>query len=144
MSLMIKVAELPAELPQVFKIRYKVFQIEQGVDPSLEFDDKEDQSEHLLAYLGGKAIGTARIRLLDAQTAKVERVAVLPEARGLGIGKKLMEAALERLQGTPVSEVQVHAQVQVRDFYQKLGFEVQGDVFEEAEILHVKMRKRLQ
>jgi Predicted acyltransferase len=142
-SLFIKVVEYPAELSQAHQIRYQVFQIEQGVDPSLEFDDKEEESQHLLAYLDSKPVGTARMRFLDGHTAKVERVAVLPEARGLGIGKKIMEKTLEILVAQHITEVQIHAQELVRDFYLKMGFEPEGAVFEEAGILHVKMRKLL-
>jgi predicted GNAT family N-acyltransferase len=141
--LVIKIADSASELPQVYRIRYLVFQIEQGVDPALEFDDKEADSQHILAYWQGNPVGTARIRMLNPQTGKVERVAVLPEARGLGIGKKLMEKAIEFLKTVNAAEVQINAQEQVRDFYQKLGFEPEGAVFEEAGIPHVKMRKLL-
>lgn len=142
-ELRIRLAERPAEFPVVYKIRYRVFQVEQGIDPSLEFDDQEDASEHVLAYLDGKPVGTARFRLLDAQTAKVERMAVLSEARGLGIGRKLMEKVLELLAVAQVSVVLLHAQVPVKGFYEKMGFMPEGEEFEEAGISHVKMRKLL-
>ena len=35
--------------------------------------------------------------------------------------------------------IYLHAQIQVVDFYQKLGFEKEGALFEEAGILHFKM-----
>ncbi|MGA7936715.1 MAG: GNAT family N-acetyltransferase [Kovacikia sp.] len=130
-------------MAEVYKIRYRVFQIEQGVAPELEFDDQEEESQHLLAYWQGAPVGTARIRMLEPTTAKVERVAVLEEARGLGIGKKIMEKAIELLETANVSMVQINAQELVKNFYQKLGFEPEGAVFEEAGIPHVKMRKRL-
>ncbi|UBF25694.1 GNAT family N-acetyltransferase [Kovacikia minuta CCNUW1] len=142
-ELVIKLAELPSDLPQIYRIRYLVFQIEQGVDPSLEFDGKDESSQHLLAYWQENAVGTTRIRMLAPKTAKIERVAVLPEVRGLGIGKQMMVKAIEILKSAQVSEVQMNAQEQVRDFYQKLGFEPEGAVFEEAGIPHVKMRKLL-
>jgi predicted GNAT family N-acyltransferase len=140
----IKIANLLTDSPQIFKIRYQVFQIEQGVDPSLEFDDQEEQATHLLAYLNQKAVGTARLRMLDPYTAKIERVAVLSEARGLGIGRRIMETALEVLKSANVAEVQIHAQEQVRNFYLSLGFVPEGAGFEEAGIPHVKMKRRLQ
>lgn len=40
-------------------------------------------------------MGTARIRDLDNQTAKIGRLAILSIARGQGIGKKIMEKAIE-------------------------------------------------
>jgi predicted GNAT family N-acyltransferase len=142
-QLIVRVAELPAELPQIHQIRYLVFQIEQGVDPVLEFDGKDNEAEHILAYLNGQPVGTARIRWLNAKQAKLERVAVLPEVRGLGIGKRIVEKALKLLETAKVAEVYIHAQEQVRDFYQRLGFEAEGEIFEEAGIPHIKMGKQL-
>jgi predicted GNAT family N-acyltransferase len=142
-GIIIKLVTLPADLPQIYKIRYWVFQIEQGVDPSLEFDGKDEDAEHILASLHGKSVGTARIRFLNSLTAKVERVAVLPEVRGLGIGRKIMEYIFERLTEKQIQEVQINAQEQVRAFYLQLGFEPEGEIFEEADIPHVKMKKLL-
>lgn len=89
-NLVIKIAELPEEFTAIKAIRKSVFQEEQGVDPALEFDGKDEMSDHLIAYLNVEAVGTARIRYLDDKTAKVERLAVLSTARGKGIGKKIM------------------------------------------------------
>lgn len=139
----IRVADLPTDLPHIHQIRYVVFQIEQGVAPELEFDDQDEEAQHLLAYLEGQPVGTARLRSLDAQTAKIERVAVLRSVRGLGIGKQLMEQALAVLAAANVAEAQIHAQTAVEVFYQRLGFEPEGAPFEEAGIPHITMRKRL-
>lgn len=142
-GVMIRVATLPADLPQIYRVRYQVFQIEQGVDPSLEFDGRDENALHILASIHGKPVGTARIRFLNAHLAKVERVAVLPEVRGLGIGRKIMEEILTLLTEKQIEEVQIHAQEQVRAFYTRLGFEPEGEIFEEADIPHVKMKKLL-
>ncbi|MBD6619291.1 GNAT family N-acetyltransferase [Komarekiella sp. 'clone 1'] len=142
-NLVIKVAELPDEFPAVAAIRQSVFQEEQGVNPALEFDGKDEISEHLIAYLNKEAVGTARIRYLDEQTVKIERLAVLSTARGQGLGKKIMEKALEIIASKKISEVVIHAQYYVKGLYQKLDFVEEGEMFEEADILHVTMRKRL-
>jgi len=142
-NLVIQRATLPQDLPKIHKIRYLVFQIEQGVDPTLEFDGHDEQSEHLLVYLDQKAIGTARIRFLTEQTVKLERFAILPEARGLGIGRKLMDYILEWLPQQQITTVWMNAQVPVKEFYEKFGFEPEGNVFEEAGIPHIRMKKLL-
>ena len=94
-SLRIKTVEYRNEIAAIKHIRTKVFQSEQGVSAELEFDGLDDEAVHLLAYLDDQAVGTARIRNIDAVTAKIERLAVLPEARKQGIGKKLMDAEAE-------------------------------------------------
>lgn len=142
-NLVIKVANFSLDFPTIQQIRYLVFQVEQGVAAELEFDGNDEAAAHLLAYLDKQPVGTARIRLLDSQTAKVERVAVLKAARGAGIGKRIMIEALAVLSKANVSAVQIHAQESVQDFYQRLGFEPEGEVFVEAGIPHVKMNKLL-
>ncbi len=142
-NLVIKVAELPQDFPAIQAIRIAVFQEEQGVDAALEFDGKDAISEHLIAYLNDKVVGTARIRYLDDKTAKIERLAVLSTARGQGIGKKIMENALEVIANKNIPEVVIHAQEYVKNLYKKLDFVEEGEIFEEASIPHVKMRKEL-
>ncbi|WP_298920365.1 GNAT family N-acetyltransferase [uncultured Nostoc sp.] len=140
-NLVIRVAELPKEFPAIQAIRISVFQQEQGVDPALEFDGKDDISDHLIAYLDGEAVGTTRIRYLDEKTAKIERLAVLSIARGQGIGKKIMVEALQIIASKNIPEVVIHAQEYVKSLYQKLDFVEEGEIFQEAGIAHVIMRK---
>ena len=142
-NLVIKIADFSLDFPVIQQIRSLVFQMEQGVSSELEFDGKDEAATHLLAYLDGQPVGTARIRKLDDRTAKIERVAVLKTARGFGIGKRIMIEALAFLRKAQVAEVRLHAQEAVRDFYQQLGFEPEGEVFVEAGIPHVKMKKLL-
>lgn len=132
-----------AEFPDAQTIRKLVFQEEQGVDAALEFDGQDETSDHIVAYLDSQPVGTARIRYLDRQTAKIERLAVLPIVRGKGIGKQLMEVALDIAAKKNIQEVVIHAQQYIMGLHQKLGFEPEGEIFEEAGIPHVKMRKKL-
>ncbi|WP_373526745.1 GNAT family N-acetyltransferase [Nostoc sp.] len=142
-NLVIKIADLSKEFPAIAAIRQSVFQQEQGVDPALEFDGKDEISDHLIAYLDEKAVGTTRIRYLDHKTAKIERLAVLSTARGQGIGKKIMENALQIITNKNIPEVVIHAQEYIKILYQKLDFVEEGQIFEEAGIPHVIMRKTL-
>ncbi|MBD0390802.1 MAG: GNAT family N-acetyltransferase [Nostoc sp. C3-bin3] len=142
-NLVIKIADLPEEFPAIAAIRKSVFQEEQGVDPALEFDGKDETSQHLIAYLDDKAVGTTRIRYLDDKTAKIERLAVLSTVRGQGIGKKIMQNALQIIASKNIREVVIHAQTYVKVLYQKLDFVEEGEIFEEAGITHVIMRRIL-
>jgi len=142
-QLILKLFAYPEEFSQMQVIRRSVFQEEQGVDPALEFDGLDETAEHLLAYLDNQPVGTARIRYLNQHTAKVERLAVVSEARGKGLGKKLMEKALDVAAKKNIEEVVVNAQDYVKSLYEQLGFEQVGERFDEAGIAHVKMVKRL-
>ncbi len=141
--LTVKIAQLPDDWQPIRTIRVAVFQQEQGVDAALEFDGKDDEAVQFLAYLDDRPVGTARIRFLNRSTAKIERLAVLRDARKQGVGQQLMKAAIEFLSEKNISEIRIHAQEPVKEFYQALGFEIEGDRFQEAGIPHVKMSKRL-
>lgn len=133
-----------AELEQAFAIRRAVFVEEQGVGDALEFDGGDDHAHHLLALRDGHAVGTLRVRSLDAgRIAKIERVAVLPGARGLKIGQALVEAALAMARSDGARAASLHAQTTAQGFYARLGFVAFGPEFMEDGILHVAMRLSL-
>ena len=141
-SLQIETVKYQDEIAAIAYIRTQVFQKEQGVSAQLEFDGLDADAIQFLAYLNGKAVATARIREIDANTVKIERLAVLPEYRKQGIGKQLMESALS-VSRLDKSQAIVHAQEYIASLYQQLGFEVVGERFSEAGIDHVKMVKQL-
>ena len=142
-QLSVKIAHLPDDWPPICAIRQAVFQQEQGVAEALEFDGLDDEAVQFLAYLDDRPVGTARIRFLSQSTAKLERLAVSLAARKQGVGHQIMQTALKFLEDNRVAEVRIHAQEPVKEFYQALGFEVEGDRFQEAGIPHFKMSKRL-
>ncbi len=142
-SLQIKTLEYKDEMDSIKHIRTKVFQEEQGVAAELEFDGLDESAVHFLAYLNGKAIGTARIREIDCDSVKIERLAVLSEARNQGVARQLMTTALKFISQQHKSLAIVHAQEYIAQLYQQLGFEIIGERFTEAGIAHVKMIKLL-
>ncbi len=130
------------KLEAIKMIRCCVFQEEQGVDPVLEFDGYDDQCDHLLAYLNNQPVGTTRIRYLNQDTAKIQRVAVLLKARGQGIGTQLVKQASKIVEGKKTyTKIIIHAQIYIQSLYEKLGFKPIGDRFLEGEIIHIKMVK---
>ncbi len=123
-------------------IRTRVFVVEQNISADLETDEFENISTHYLVTVEGKAIATARSRLLDNQTAKIERVAVLKEARGKGIGYQLMRYILNYIQLNPrINTIKLGSQNPAIPFYEKLGFTVVGNEYFEAGIPHHLMVK---
>jgi predicted GNAT family N-acyltransferase len=135
-SVEVNVTKSEDELNDVFQIRREVFVVEQKVDEREEYDDFENVSKHLIARLDGKAVGTARVRK-TTRGVKLERFAVLKEARGAHVGAALVQSALDLCE--EYSHVYLHAQIQVVDFYAKYGFVKEGDEFMEAGIRHYKM-----
>ena len=126
------------DFPACAAIRRRVFIEEQNVPEALELDELDATALHLLATRDGRAIGTARL-LIEGETAKIGRVALLPEARGLGAGAALMRAALDELRARGVRTAKLSAQTHAIGFYEKLGFTAHGPEYDDAGIPHRDM-----
>ncbi|MGE6631025.1 GNAT family N-acetyltransferase [Bacillus sp. NPDC077027] len=132
------------QLEDAYHVRKEVFVKEQQVPIEIEIDELEDVATHIVIYNDDHAPqAAARLRILDAQKAKLERICVLKEARSFGLGYKLLEALEEEALKNGAKEAIMHAQVQALPFYEKKGYRVISEPFEEADILHVKMSKPL-
>lgn len=123
-------------------IRRTVFVQEQNVPEALEQDDHDATAVHLLAVADGVPVGTARL-LIDGQSAKIGRVALLPQARGQGAGAALMRAALDELRARGVTTARLGAQTHALVFYEKLGFSAYGPEYDDAGIPHRDMSRAL-
>jgi predicted GNAT family N-acyltransferase len=121
-------------------IRTQVFIQEQAVPEALEWDGEDETALHFLAETNsGSPIGTARL----LQDGHIGRVAVLPEWRGRGVGAALMRRAMQEAGACGHSEAFLDAQLDAIAFYQRLGFQTEGEIFMDAGIPHRHMRLRL-
>ena len=121
-------------------IRDTVFVDEQKVPAEMEMDELDPRCVHALAYSEERrAVGTGRL-LPDGH---IGRMAVLKAWRRKGIGgailERLVAAALERGD----REVALSAQIHALEFYRRHGFVEEGEVYEEAGIVHQAMRRKL-
>lgn len=126
------------------KIRNQVFVKEQNVPLSVEIDENEAYAVHFVLYDDKKVpLATVRLLPINDEIVKVQRMAVLKEYRGKGLGKILLKGAEDFAREHDFKEIILGAQWQVRDFYHKLGFIPQGEPFYEAGIKHITMTKKL-
>lgn len=122
-----------------YLIRKQVFIAEQGVPEELELDELDLSALHALAYQDGRCVGTGRLVDLGNGQAQIGRMAVLPNFRGQGIGREILERLLLAATAEGVSSLILHAQLTAMPFYEKLGFVGQGSLYEEAGIPHRNM-----
>jgi predicted GNAT family N-acyltransferase len=137
-----------ADWPEVVALRTRVFVDEQGVPAEIESDAADATAVHALSRDDdGRVVATGR--LVERPGADGEDVAVIgrmaadPAVRGRGHGAAVL-AELHRqavLRGW--QEVELHAQVTARGFYEKAGYTAVGEEYQEAGIAHVTMRRRL-
>lgn len=125
-------------------IRKKVFIDEQFVDESLEIDELESKTTHIVGYYEGTPCCTARLYLKDSNHLKIQRVAVLKEYRNRGIGRDLLEEIEKLAKHTfSVHYLVLDSQDHAIPFYEKSGYTVTGEGFLDADIPHHHMQKKI-
>lgn len=142
----VRIVTEAADIERCFEIRREVFIEEQGVPEAIEVDGLDDVCVQFLAETQSnppRPVGTARLRITDDGQAKAQRVAVLRDYRGQGIGCRLMAAIEDHARAMGHGRITLGAQTSARSFYDRIGYLAFGEAFMEAGIEHVMMRKQL-
>ncbi len=131
-----------ADWPAVAALRTRVFVEEQGVPAEIEQDLHDATAVHALAEDGeGRVVATGRLLVRDRGV--IGRMAVDASARGHGYGAAVLAELQRQAAARGLAEVELHAQLTARGFYERAGYTAVGDVYEEAGIAHVTMRRQL-
>jgi len=124
---------------KIKSIREEVFIKEQNVPEELEIDGLDPEAIHSIAFDDNTEIGTGRM----FPDGHIGRIAVKKHYRGRGLGKIIMESLIEVARVNKIPEVWLSSQYHAKGFYEKLGFIKIGEVYKEAGIDHIKMKKKL-
>ena len=131
------------DMPEVAALRTRVFVDEQGVPPEIEQDDADATAVHVLSRDdSGRVVATGRL-VVRGTTAGIGRMAADPAVRGRGHGAAVLGELHRQAVLRGVTEIELHAQLTARGFYERAGYTAVGDVYEEAGIAHITMRRRL-
>lgn len=133
------------ELYQLLRLRSEVFVVEQNC-VFLDQDDKDQQCHHLLLYAHGQL--AAYCRLVPAGLSYAEpaigRVITSPAFRGSGLGRKVMELAIQGCKDLfGPQDIRIGAQTYALPFYRSLGFATDGETYDEDGIEHIEMVRKL-
>ncbi len=134
----------PSDWAEIVDLRTRVFVGEQGVPPEIERDDRDATAVHALSRDdSGRVVATGRLLLGDDGRAAIGRMATDAAARGKGHGAAVLAELQRQAVERGMVEIELHAQVTARGFYERAGYTAVGDIYEEAGIAHVTMRRRL-
>ncbi|TET18055.1 MAG: GNAT family N-acetyltransferase [Candidatus Cloacimonadota bacterium] len=125
-------------IEEALRVREIVFVEEQHVPMEEEIDDIDKIATHIIVYDKGVPIGTGRLFQKQGKWF-IGRVAVLKESRSKGIGQLIMRELTCFALKQGAKRIYVHAQTQVLDFYNKLGYIEYGPLFMDAGIPHKEM-----
>ncbi len=140
----IRWAERRGDLLGALKVREQVFCSEQGVPRDEELDGLDERALHVVAVErdAGTVIGTLRL-LFAGSTAKIGRVAVEREWRARGIASRMLALALAEARERGCHDARLASQLEATGLYERHGFTVASQPFDEAGIAHVWMGRRL-
>ena len=130
------------------KLRVAVFVEEQGIPPEMEWDEADKTALHAVAYNRLNA-PLATGRLLPTETVngvascKLGRMAVHRVMRGSKIGREVLTTLMAAAKARGDAEIVLHAQLSAENFYLKQGFTARGTPFDEVDIPHQEMVKKL-
>ena len=120
-----------------YYVRIQGMARQHGITLRREFDEHDGpDTKYIVLTDGGFPVATCRFYPLDAASAMIGRVVVLPEYRAQGLGRRLMA----EMEAWLAEQGYTRAVVESRDvavaFYQKLGYAVtdaaliHGDTFD--------------
>jgi putative N-acetyltransferase (TIGR04045 family) len=132
---------LATDLEAHFAVRRRVFVELQGLFTGSDRDafDDEPTTLHAVASVDGRVVGTVRLYPLGDGLWKGDRLAVLPDARVHRLGGELVQFAV-RTAGA-LGGARMIAQVQVGNvrFFERLGWECDGDAAIYRGVMHQPM-----
>lgn len=119
-------------------VRLAVFVGEQGIPESEEWDADDATAVHaVVRTLAGLPLATGRLILSgEAGHARIGRMAVLRSARGIGLGREVLQALIAQARERGVRHIGIHAQLSAMPLYAQAGFVPVGEVFDEVGIPH--------
>jgi ElaA protein len=131
----------PAELYAILRLRNEVFVVEQAC-VFQDADNKDQYCHHLMIFKNEELIAYARLvpAGVSYPEMSIGRVVSSPAARGTGIGRVLMNAAIENcrlLFGS--GPIRIGAQAYIKTFYASLGFGETDIAYMEDGIPHLEM-----
>lgn len=133
------------EVYDMLALRQKVFMLEQRI-PVLDADGEDMEALHLC---GRGPLGLAAYARIfppgdheEERAVHIGRVCVDDYHRGEGIGRALMEQALNCAHDlAPTAPVLISAQAHLVAFYESLGFQVDGEIYDDHGVPHVDMMR---
>jgi len=120
-------------------LRFEVFMQTTTGATGVEVNEGDNDCVHVLAYDGGRPIGTARL-MPDGQ---IGRMVVVKEWRRRGVGGLMLDALVEEARKRGFAAVRIMAPMQAMEFYRERGFVADGKVVKSGSALQQPVRKDL-
>jgi predicted GNAT family N-acyltransferase len=113
---------------QVINLRYCILFEPFNKIEKYEYDELDEISMHLVALDKERVLGYSRMTNIKG-TGKITNVVVSLECINRGIGLDMMKKHINKAKEANMSYVSLNARLDTVNFYKKVGFECEGDIF---------------
>lgn len=127
------IAEITAE--QTRPVRQAVLRPHQAASELVYPGDDASDSFHLGAYRDDELLAILSMYFMSkpdetSPAWRIRGMASIPDARGIGLGRTLVEMAREKAWASERAPIWCNARQSAFGFYEKLGFVIEGELFE--------------
>ena len=127
------------EIDDALRVRRAVFVEEQGFPADTEPDAFDPLSWQVVLYGDDVPMATGRIYWAEGDF-HLGRICVLRDWRGRGTGDLLMRMLIAKGLDHAARSLVLGAQVRASAFYERYGFYVEGEPYDEDGVAHCRMR----
>ena len=131
------------EYKQMLALRYEVLRKPLNITFRDEELKKEKNDLLIGAFDEDKILGCCLLTKMDNDCVRLRQMAVQNNLQGKGIGASMMNFAENVAMDAGYKKIIMHARKTAIGFYEKLGYKVSGEEFEEISIPHFIMEKKL-
>ena len=128
---------------KMVELRFQILRNPLGLTFDQANLDKEKE-DILIGFFEDEALEGCCILTPDNKTnIRLRQMAVVSGLQGKGIGRMIMNFAENVARDRGYKVLHMHARKSAAAFYEKLGYQIIGDEFEEVTIPHYEMQKNL-
>jgi len=131
------------EYQQMVHLRNEILRRPLGLQFTPEELEKEKEEILIGAFEEEKMLGCCMLITEAPNSVRLRQMAVLNNLQGKGIGRALMQFAENIARDRGYQKITMHARKTAVGFYEKLGYRISGQEFEEVTIPHYIMEKLL-
>jgi len=131
------------EYNQMIELRLQILRAPLGL--TFNKDDLEKEKDDILlgCFDEEQLEGCCLLTEIEPGIVKLRQMAVLDGLQGKGIGRALMNFAENVARDAGYKKLTMHARKTAVGFYEKLGYSICSDEFEEVTVPHYVMEKTL-
>ena len=128
---------------KMVELRSQILREPLGLTFSIDELEKEKDDILIVAFEEDELLGCCVLSILDRTTFRLRQMAVLQNYQRRGIGASLLNYVENIARDRGCIKIMMHARLTAIGFYERMGYTVVGEPFEEIGLQHRYMEKTI-